>query len=154
MTSNTPYTKVIQWRIRLLWLVLAILLIIMIVAGETGGRDTRFMSRFTAQGGYVLYWWGMIWVVIRIVMNKKLLKDRLRLKAQQLRERDELRQHLHRMSGGWVMDVFLVLAWLTAIIASCYSNEAFYAAWALLAAAALLKGGAYLAYSKGWVKEP
>ena len=152
MTSKHSFTKTIQWRIRILWGLLAILLVIMVVAGETGGRDSRFMTEFTARDGYILYWWGMIWIIIRIVRNKKLLKDRLRMKEQQLRERDEWRQHLHRMSGGWVMDAFLVTAWLAAVVASCYSNEAFYAAYGLLVIAALLKGGAYLAYYKGWIK--
>ena len=152
MTSNVPYTKVIQWRIRLLWLALFAMLAFMVVIGEIGARSSRMMSDFTARTSNVFYWWGMLYIIIRIVMNKKLLKDRLRLKEQQLRERDEWRQHLHRMSGGWVMDAFLVLAWIAAIAASCYSNEAFYTAYALLAAAALLKGGAYLVYSKGWLK--
>ena len=152
MTSNTPYTKVIRWRIRLLWLALAGMLAFMVFIGETGARDSRMMSAFTAGASNAFYWLGMVWIIVRIVANKKLLRDRLRLKAQQLRERDELRQHLHRMSGGWVMDIFLVLAWLTAIVASCYSNEAFYTAYALLVAAALLKVGAWLACSKGWLK--
>ena len=151
MTCNPRYANIIRRRIRILWLILATLLVIMVVAGETGGRDTRFMSRFTADGGHILYWWGMIWVIVRIVYNKKLLKDRLRLKEKQLHEWDERRRYLHRMSGGYVMDIFLVLNWIAAIIASCYDNEAFYAAYGLLTAAALLKAGAYWAYSKDWL---
>jgi len=152
MTFNMPYAKVIQWRIRLLWLALAAMLVFMVVIGELGLRSSRVMSDFTARTSNVFYWWGMIYIIVRIVMNKKLLKDRLRLKEQQLRERDEWRQHLHRMSGGYVMDVFLVIGWIASIAASCYSNEAFYTAYGLLFIAALLKGGAWLAFSKGWIK--
>ena len=150
MTSNMPYTKVIRWRIRLLWLALVAMLVFMVVIGELGLRSSRVMSDFTARTSNVFYWWGMLYIIFRIMMNKKLLKDRLRLKEQQLRERDEWRQHLHRMSGGYVMDVFLVIGWIASIAASCYSNEAFYAAYGLLFIAALLKGGAYLAFYKGW----
>ena len=152
MTSKQPYTQIIKWRIRLLWLALAAMLVFMVVIGELGLRSSRIMSDFTARTSNVFYWWGMLWIIFRIVMNKKLLKDRLHLKEQQLRERDEWRQHLHRMSGGWVMDVFLVIGWVASIAASCYSNEAFYAAYGLLFIAALLKGGAYLAYDKGWLR--
>lgn len=151
MTCKLTYTKIIQWRIRLLWLALAVMLAIMVIVGETGGRDSRTMSYFTARGGNGLYWGGLIYVIIRIVMNKKLLKDRLLLKEKQLRERDERNQHLHRMSGGWVMDALLVVSYVAAVVTSCYDNEAFYAAYGLLAAAVLLKSGAYLAYSRGWL---
>ena len=153
MTSNMPYTKVIRWRIRLLWLALVAMLVFMVVIGELGLRSSRVMSDFTARTSNVFYWWGMLYIIFRIVMNKKLLKDRLRLKEQQLRERDEWRQHLHRMSGGWVMDAYLVIAYIAAVTASCCSNQAFYAAFGLLTAAALLKLVAEIGYGKGWIKE-
>ena len=152
MTSNMSYTKVIKWRIRLLWLALIAMLIFMVFIGETGARDSRVITGMAYDWGNFLYWLGLFYIIGRIIINKKLLKDRLRLKEQQLRERDEWRQHLHRMSGGWVMDVFLVIGWIAAIAASCYSNEAFYTAYGLLFITALLKGGAYLAYDKGWFR--
>ena len=111
------------------------------VSGVTG---------FAYTGGDLLYWTGLFYIIGRIIINCKLLKDRQRLKEQQRRERDERNQYLHRMSGGYVMDVFLVIGWIASIAASCYSNEAFYAAYGLLFIAALLKGGAYLAFYKGW----
>ena len=151
MTSNMPYTKVIRWRIRLLWLALVAMLVFMVVIGELGLRNSQVITGFAYDCGNFLYWCGLFYIIGRIIINKKLLKDRLRLKEQQLRERDEWRQHLHRMSGGYVMDVFLVIGWIASIAASCYSNEAFYAAYGLLFIAALLKGGAYLAFYKGWI---
>lgn len=152
MTSNMSYTKVIKWRIRLLWLALIAMLVFMVVIGELGLRSSRVMSDFTARTSNVFYWWGMIWIIFRIVMNKKLLKDRLRLKEQQLRERDEWRQHLHRMSGGWVMHTMLVIAYIAAVTTSCYDSKAFYAAFGLLVVAALLKLVAEIGYGKGWFK--
>lgn len=152
MTCNMPYTKKIQWRIRLLWLALAGMLVFMVVIGGLGLRSSKVITGFAYDCGNFLYWCGLFYIIGRIIINKKLLKDRLRLKEQQLRERDEWRQHLHRMSGGYVMDVFLVIGWIASIAASCYSNEAFYTAYGLLFIAALLKGGAWLAFSKGWIK--
>lgn len=151
MKHNTSYTKMIRWRIRLLWLALAGMLVFMVLIGETGARSSLLMSDFTAKTSNALYWGGMIYIIYRIVVNKKLLHDRNRLKEQQHRERDEFHQHLHRMSGGWVMDLYLTLCWITAIVTSCYSNEAFYAAFGLLTAAVLIKGFAYIAGNNGWL---
>lgn len=152
MTSKRSYPKIIQWRIRLLWLALAAMLIFMVIIGELGRRDSRIITGIAYNWGNLLYWAGLLCIIWRLVHNKKLLKDRLRLKAQQLHELDERNQYLHRMSGGWVMDVMLIAAYMAAVTASCYDNKAFYAAFGLLVVAALLKCGAYLAYSKGWTK--
>lgn len=152
MTCKMNYPKIIQWRIRFLWLALIGMLIFMVVVGEFGARDSRIVTGFAYKWGGLLYWVGLFYIIGRIIINKKLLKDRLRLKEQQRRERDEWRQYLHRMSGGWVMDVMLVISYLAAVAASCWSNEAFYAAFGLLVIAALLKLITEVAYGKGWLK--
>lgn len=153
MTCKMSYAQTIRWRIRLLWLALIGMLIFMVVIGEIGARNSRIVTGFAYNWGGLLYWTGLFYIIGRIIINHKLLKDRLRLKEQQLRERDERNQYLHRMSGGWVMDAMLVLCYIAAVAASCYSNEAFYAAFGLLVAAALLKVAAEIAYGKGWIKE-
>ena len=109
MTCKKPYTKIIQRRIRLLWLALFGMLVFMVVIGVLGLHSSKVITGFAYDCGNFLYWCGLFYIIGRIIINKKLLKDRLRLKEQQLRERDEWRQHLHRMSGGWVMDAMLVL---------------------------------------------
>ena len=153
MTCKKPYTKIIQQRIRLLWLALFGMLIFMVVIGVLGLRSSKVITGFAYDCGNFLYWCGLFYIIGRIIINKKLLKDRLRLKEQQLRERDEWRQHLHRMSGGWVLDAMLALCYIAAVAASCWSNETFYVAFGLLVCAAVLKGGAEIAYGKGWIKE-
>ncbi len=152
MTSKMSYTKVIQWRIRFLWLALAAMLAFMVYIGETGARDSRIVTGMAYDWGNFLYWLGLFYTIGRIIINKKLLKDRLRLKEQQLCERDEWRQHLHRMSGGWVMDAMLVISYVAAVAASCYDSKAFYAAFWLLVIGALLKLIAEVGYAKGWFK--
>lgn len=103
--------------------------------------------------GNILYWTGLFYLIGRIIINRKLLRDRLRLKEKQLQEYDERNQYLHPMSGGWVMDSMLVISYIAAVAASCYDNRAFYAAFGLLVTAALLKGVAEIAYGKGWLRE-
>ena len=153
MTCKKPYTKIIQRRIHLLWLALFGMLVFMVVIGVLGLRSSKVITGFAYDCGNFLYWCGLFYIIGRIIINKKLLKDRLRLKEQQLRERDEWRQHLHRMSGGWVMDTMLALCYIAAVAASCWSNETFYVAFGLLVCAALLKAAAEIAYGKGWIKE-
>ena len=152
MICNMTYTKRIQWRIRLLGLALIGMLIFMVVIGELGLHSSRVVTGFAYTGGDLLYWTGFFYIIGRIIINCKLLKDRQRLKEQQLRERDERNQHLHRMSGGWVMDATLVLCYIAAVAASCWSNETFYVAFGLLVGAALLKLAAEIAYGKGWIR--
>lgn len=152
MTCKKPYTRIIQRRIRFLWLALIAMLIFMVVIGELGLRSSKVITGFAYTCGNFLYWCGLLYIIGRIIINHKLLKDRLRLKEQQLRERDEYRQHLHRVSGGWVMDAMLALCYIAAVAASCWSNETFYVAFGLLFAAALLKLIAEIAYGKGWLK--
>lgn len=153
MTCKLTYPQQIRWRLRLLWLALAAQLVLMVVIGEMGLRDSRVITGLAYTGGSMMFWGGMIFLIARIVVNRRLLRDKLRLKEQQLLERDERNQYLHHMSGGWVMDALLILAYVGAVIASCCSVEAFYAAFGLLACASALKGGAYMAYSRGWLSE-
>lgn len=152
MKCKITYTLRIKWRLRFLWAALAVMLIFMVFIGETGARDSRFMTDFAASVTGLMYWGGMICVIVRIVVNRRLLRDRGRLREQQLRERDERSQYLHRMSGGWVMDALLLLAYIAAVVASCYDMAAFYAAFGLLLCAVILKAAAYAAYAKGWLK--
>ena len=152
MICNMTYTKRIQWRIRLLWLALIGMLIFMVVIGELGLHSSKTVTGFAYTGGDLLYWTGLFYIIGRIIINCKLLKDRQRLKEQQRRERDERNQYLHRMSGGWVMDATLVLCYIAAVAASCWSNETFYVAFGLLVGAALLKLAAEIAYGKGWIR--
>ncbi len=152
MTCNMPYTKQIKWRIRLLWAALIGMLIFMVVIGELGRRDSRIITGFAYNMSNMMFWGGMAYIISRMVINRRLLKDRIRLKEQQLRERDERNRYLHRMSGGWVMDAMLTLCYIAAVAASCWSNATFYVAFGLLAGAVLLKAGAYTAYDKGWLQ--
>jgi len=152
MTSKQPYTHIIKWRIRLLWLAVVGMLIFMVLIGELGLRSSRVVTGFAYDCGNFLYWCGLFYLIGRIILNHKLLKDRLRLKEQKLRELDERNQYLHRMSGGWVMDAMLALCYIAAVVTSCWSNETFYVAFGLLVAAALLKLIAEIAYGKGWLK--
>ena len=152
MTCKHSYPEIIRCRIRLLWLALIGMLIFMVAIGEMGLHSSRVVTGFAYTGGSLLYWAGLCCIIGRIVINCKLLKDRQRLKEQQRREWDERNRHLHRMSGGWVMNAMLTLCYIAAVAASCWSNETFYVAFGLLMGAALLKLAAGIACGKGWIR--
>ena len=152
MKYNLTYPQQIKWRIRLLWAALAAMLILMVVIGEMGLRDSRVVTGYAYTCSNQMFWGGMIYIVARIIINKRRLQDRQKLKAQQLRERDERNQYLHRMSGGCAMDAMLLITYVASVIAGCFSNAAFYTAASLLLCAVLLKSAAYLAYSHAFAR--
>ena len=54
-------------------------------------------------------------------------------------------------AASFGIDTMLALAYIAAVTASCCDNKAFYTAFALLTAAALLKLIAEIGYGKGWI---
>ncbi|MDO5425932.1 MAG: hypothetical protein Q4F41_19705 [Eubacteriales bacterium] len=140
------YTQKIQWRIRISWILLILMLIYMVIVGETGG-DSRIMTDLANTFSSIVFFGGILYIITRIVHNKKLLKNRLLLKEQMRMEQDERNQYLHDKSGGTVFDLLLVFLLFITVTAALYNMPAFYTSLAVLIAALLLKAGAYLFYS-------
>ena len=122
-----PFDQQIQWRIRGQWVVLLLMLVYMIVVGETGGGDSRVMSPLADSFSRVTFFGGMIYIIARMIQNKKMLKNRQLLKEKYLSEKEERRCYLHDKSGGLVWDIMLVILLIAALTASLYNMAAFYA---------------------------
>lgn len=146
-SSKLTYADRLHRRVRILWCVAALMLVYMVVVGETGG-DSRIMSRLAQIVSRVLFFGGLAWVIAAIVRTNKLLKNRAALRESQLQELDERNRYLHDKSGGTVMDIMLLALLFTTLTASLFNMPAFYTSLALLTAAVLLRGGAYLHYSR------
>ena len=71
----------------------------MIVIGETGGGDSRSMTPLAAGFSRAAFFGGMLYIIYRLIRNKKLLKDQKLLKEKFLAEKDERRRYLHDKSG-------------------------------------------------------
>lgn len=140
------YTDKIRWRIRALWALVAVMLIYMVIVGETGG-DSRMMTELAQFTSRVIFFGGFIYIVCRIIYNKRLLRDRLRLKEQMQLELDERKQSLHEKSGGIVLDILLVLLLFTTLTASLFNMAAFHLSITILLATAFFKCLAYFIYS-------
>lgn len=141
------YSDKIRWRIRVLWCVLIAMLIYMVVIGEIGG-DSRIMTDLANIFSGITFFGGMIYVINRIVKNKKLLSNRQLLKEQYKQEEDERNQYLHDKSGGIVMDILLLCLLFVTLTASLFNMPAFYTSFVILLIAVGLRMIAYFVYSR------
>ena len=142
------YSEKIRWRIRISWMILILMIIYMSVVAELGGGDSRIVTDLADMVGDIIFFGGIIYVISRIIHNRKLLKNRMLLKEQHLSEQDERNQYLHDKSGGTVMDILMLILLLVTVTASLFNMAAFYTALTILIAAVLLKTGSYLFYSR------
>lgn len=141
--SDMPYTQQLRWRIRLQWAGIVLLLALMVIVGETGGGDSRFITQLADTTSTLLFFGGIAFLGVRIYLNKKTLADRLRLREKALTEQDERNRSLHLRSGGFVMDAMLLVLYTTTMLTGMYSMAAFHTAFGLFLAAIALKAGAY-----------
>ena len=145
--ENMTYTKKIQWRIRILYLLVVFMLIYMVVVSEAGGGDSRRMTDFANIVCDVIFFGGIVYMVYRISMNKRLLKNRILLKEQMRMEQDERNQYLHDKSGGIVFDILLLCVMFITVTTSLFDMSAFYTAVTILIVAIILKIAAYYFFS-------
>ena len=144
---NMPHRDKVRWKVRLLWLLIILMLAYMIVVSETGGGDSRLLPRKVLTFGNMAFFASLGVVIWRLVHNKRLLNDKLLMKQDATKNRDERRQYLHDKSGGLVVDVLLVCLLFMAMTAAMYNASAFYVAYAALLLTAALKAGIWLIYN-------
>lgn len=149
--SKMSFASKIQWRIRLLWLLLAGMLAYIVVIGELGGGDSRIMTPLADAFSRLVLFGGMIYVGIRIHRNKKLLENSFRMKQKQQEEIDERNRYLHQISGGVVLDVLLVVLVFVTLTASLFDMHVFYVCFGILMVAIAVKAIVRIAASRGWM---
>ncbi len=145
---ESSYQNRIKWRIRGLWLAVIAMLVYMVVIGEMGGGDSRIMDDTAERVSRIVFFGGLIFLIVRIVKNKKLLKSRFLRREQLLKEQDERANYLHDKSGGIAMDILLVCLLAVTLTASLFNMTAFYTAAGILTLAIATKAGLYLIYSR------
>ena len=118
------YETKIKWRIRILYLLLIAMLVYMVTVVELGGGDSRIMTDLASQFSRIVFFGGMIYVITRIVHNKKLLGNRLLRKEQMQEETDERNRYLHDKSGGIVLDILLACLLFITLTASLFDMTA------------------------------
>ena len=146
--KKLSYPDKIKWRIRILWMVLAAMLVYMVTVAELGGGDSRIMTGLAKQFSSFVFFGGLIYVAYRIVRNKKLLKNRMLLKEQLRMEQDERNQYLHDKSGGIIVDILLLSLLFITVTAALFNMAAFYTAITILGLTVVLKAAAYFFFSR------
>lgn len=145
-SDSLSYTDKIKWRVRTSWGILAVMLIYMVIVGETGG-DSRVMTNFAGTTSKVIFFGGILFILRRILRYKKLLKNKALLKEQMQTELEERKQYLHDKSGGAVLDILLLFLLFTTVTTALYNMTAFYVSIVILAVTLFLKITAYVFYS-------
>ena len=146
--EQMTYQQKIRWRLRVLWLIIVLMLAYMVVIGETGGGDSRVMTDLATRVSRIIFFGGLVWVICRIVHNRRLLKDEALRRENMLLELDERNRYLHDKSGGIVWDILAVCLLFITLTASLYNMAAFYTAAVILVLAAASKAGAYYFFSR------
>ena len=144
--KSLSFSDKIRWRNRGLWTLLIFMLIYMVVIGELGWGDSRVMTSLADDVSRTIFFGGMIWVICKIIRNRKLLNNRQLLKEKLKDETDERNQYLHDKSGGIVWDILFVCLLFVTLTTSLLNMPAFYTALSLLCAAVVLKLGTYFLY--------
>ena len=144
--KSLSFSDKIRWRNRGLWTLLIFMLIYMVVIGELGWWDSRVMTSLADDVSRTIFFGGMIWVICKIIRNRKLLNNRQLLKEKLKDETDERNQYLHDKSGGIVWDILFVCLLFVTLTTSLLNMPAFYTALSLLCAAVVLKLGTYFLY--------
>ena len=140
---DRPFSQVIRLRIRVLWAMIALMLVYMVAVVELGGGDSRRMTDLAQLAYRVIFFGGLIYILARLARYKKMLRDRLRMQEQRLWEQDERNRYLHDKSGGVVMDALLIGLLFLTCTSALFDTRAFYAALAALAPAGPHKLPAY-----------
>lgn len=150
--NKMSFAAKLQWRNRLLWLLLIGMLTYIVIIGELGGGDSRIMTPLADAFSKLVLFGGMVWVGIQIHRNKKLLANSFRMKQKQQEEQDERNRYLHQVSGGIVLDVLLVILVFATLTASLFDMRVFYVCFGILLVAVASKTAVRIAASKGWIE--
>lgn len=147
--NQLSFSEKIKWRNRALGALLVLMLLYMVLVGELGLGDSRMMSTLADDVSRLIFFGGMIWIVYKIILNRKLLKNRQMLKDKLKNEQDERRCYLHDKSGGMVWDILFVCLLFITLTTSLINMPAFYTALVILLLSIVLKVATYLMYKKG-----
>lgn len=140
------YTKKINLRIKMSYVLLVLMLIYMVIMGELGG-DSRIMTNLANFISDCIFFGGIIYIIARIAHNKKLLKNRILLKEQLQTEQDERNQYIHDKSGGLAVDLLLIMELFVTMTTALLNMPAFYTSLVILLVTLFLKAGLYFFYS-------
>ncbi len=145
------YEKRIKLQTALLWVLLILTLVANVVIGVMWDRwflDPRRMTGLARQVQKTAYFGFLIYLIVCIVRNKKLLRERGRMEEKEREDKDERRRFVCGLSERLSAQVFTVLLSLAVFVSSLLDMTAFAVLLATLAGYAALRFSAWLWYSR------
>lgn len=135
-------------RIKSLQSVIVLMLVYMVFIGEMGWGDSRYMTTLADNVSTFIFLGGFIYVIVRIIKNKKILNDKNLLLSQSKKEADERQQFLRDKSGGIVVDILLLFLLFSTCTTAHINMPAFNISFIILVVTLLLKIGSYTIYNR------
>lgn len=145
------YEKRIKLQTALLWVLLILTLAANVVLGVMWDRwflDPREMTELAQQVQKTAYFGFLIYLIVCIVRNKRLLRERGRMEEKEREEKDERRRFVSGLSERLSAQVFTVLLSLAVFVSSLLDMTAFAVLLATLGGYAALRLLAWLWYSR------
>ena len=88
------------------------------------GPDERLVAEWFFVLSWLLYYGGIVYILVRIHFWKKALIDVPMMKKQYLNETDESRRACHEKSGGWPLDIVFLATVIAVEIAWILNSPA------------------------------
>ena len=135
-------------KVRRVLLIVSVIAIIALAVyiSLNGGGDSRVIPANVLTTGSTMLIVSLVYLIYRIHVYSKLLKDKYELQKYMEKELDEKKRYLHEKSGGDVWTIAFVVSVLITFITAEFDVKAFYAAYAMFAVLAVVKLVFYFHY--------
>ena len=133
-----------------IWLRIGVVLMLIldVVVGvfwdQLGFLDVRLMTDRARQMQSILLFGFLVYFIIRLVMNKKMLKNPFQLEEEARWQRDERRVHIGEKAAKLSADLALAGLVVATFVVSLYNMDAFNALYYTLLGFVLLRFGCWL----------
>ena len=146
------YKKRIKRQNRLLWAGIVLLVVLDVVVGifwdELGFLHSYQMTQRARELQSMLLFGLLVYCIVRLVMNKKKLKNPFQLEEESRWQKDERRILVGEKAAKLSGDLTLVGLTLAVFVASLYNMDMFNALYYTLLGYILLRAGSWFYYSR------
>ncbi len=116
------YVKQIRLRIGCIIVFLAVMIFFMVLSGELGWGDSRYMTSLMRTYSGLSFFGCLIYLIVYLVRYRKLLHNRELMEESRILEQDEREQMIHDKSGGILVDLgipcIMIADWFAAMLAA------------------------------------
>ncbi len=140
------FEKSVKVRKFLLELSFVAIIALVVIISLNGGGDSRIIPANILSWGSSALIISLVYIIYRISVYAKLLKDKNELRKYMAKTEDETRRYIHEKSGGEVWTIAFVASVLIAFISAEYDVKAFWAAYAMFVVLVAVKLVFYFYY--------